>query len=110
MADPHAKGPDVAKGFSPHLSPALLGENDNRPPVPHPPTASAKRLRIEADGHASDFLVSPAEEEQLMALIDQISAAASRDERQQTKRAGWRTIAAIVTLSAVVLLLAYSYI
>lgn len=110
MADRHAKGTDVAIGFTPHLSPTLLGENDNRLSVSILPIGSVQRLRIEADGRACDFLVSPAEEEQLMALIDQISAAASRDERQRTDRAGWRTVAAIATLSAVVLLLAYFYI
>jgi hypothetical protein len=110
MAGKHSKEPDVATGSTPHPSPTLLGQNDNRPSASPPPLASTRTLRIEADDHISDFLVSPAEEEQLMALIDQISAAATRKEIQATDRAGWRTIAAVAGSSAAALLLAYLYI
>ncbi len=83
------------------------GENDNSPAD----GGAVKQLRIDADGRIREFILSPNDEEEVMALIAELSDRAEADQRAYREDlADWRVALAILAVAGTLAWLAFLYI
>lgn len=83
------------------------GENDNLPADGD----ALKQLRIDADGRVREFILSPNDEEEVMALITELSDRADADRHAYREDlVDWRVGVAILAVAGTLAWLAFLYI